>query len=301
MSSLEVTGLSFSYGTRQVFSDVSFCVEPGEIFCLVGPNGCGKTTLEHCILGHLKPDSGSIRIGGKPLASYSSRALAGQMAYVPQSHTRSFPYRTLDLVAMGQIRNRQLFQLGEGSQEQALAVLEQLGIAHLADTQYTTLSGGELQMVLLARALCQDSDILVLDEPAAHLDVKRTQKILLQLAQISKNQGKTILLSTHDFNHPLLFQDEGAKVRMALMEKGTLSRSGLPTELLGSGCLMEIYGIHSRVLEVPADKPRHYLAAWGGEEKEGTVNEEPPSPVVADCDACTAADGLHRRSPGTEH
>ncbi|MBQ2697093.1 MAG: ABC transporter ATP-binding protein [Clostridia bacterium] len=262
MSLLTVQNLSFSYGTREIFSGVSFAVEQGQIFCLVGPNGCGKTTLQHCLLGHLRPQSGSVLIEGKPLTDHTPRDLAAQLAFVPQSHSRSFPYQTVDVVALGRTRRRKPLQPGGDEREQALAVMERLGIAHLAETEYTTLSGGELQMVLLARALAQESAMLVLDEPAAHLDVRRAQGILLLLAQIAKEQGRSILLSTHDFNHPLFFEDEGADVKMALMEGGRLGRAGRPLELLSSGCLKEVYGIESRVVTVKADKERHYLAAW---------------------------------------
>lgn len=268
MSLLEVKDLSFSYGEKQIFSQVSFEVDIGQVFCLVGPNGCGKTTLEHCILSHLRPQNGQILIRGKKIEEYSSRELAEEIAYVPQSHTRSFPYKTIDVVAMGQTRRHGMLHSGDVQPEKILQYMEQLGIAHLAETEYTTLSGGELQMVLLARALVQESSILVLDEPAAHLDVKRTQNILQMLCKLVKEQGKTIVLSTHDFNHSLFFQDEGVDVKMALMENGNLSKSGAPIELLSSGFLKDIYGISSQVLKVFADKPRHYLAAWseGGEQ-----------------------------------
>lgn len=262
MSCLSVEQLAFSYGKRQIFQDVSFRAEPGQIFCLAGPNGCGKTTLEHCILGHLNPQKGTVLIDGQPTSSLSPSALAERIAYVPQSHTRSFPYETVDVVAMGRTRMRSPFDADREHRQKALEVMDKLGIAHLARTEYTTLSGGELQMVLLARALCQQSGLLVLDEPTAHLDVQRSWKILLLLAQLAREEGKTILLSTHDFNHPLLLRDEGADVRVALMEGGRLSGSGDPMQLLVSSQLERIYGISGRILTVSGEKPRHYLATW---------------------------------------
>ena len=265
MSVLAVKDLAFSYGTHRIFSNVTFSVEAGQIFCLVGPNGCGKTTLAHCILSHLKPEKGTVFVQGRDIAEYAPRQLAEQIAYVPQNHTRSFPYRTLDVVAMGRTRMQKLMKPGTSHQDEALHYMEQLGIGHLAQTEYTTLSGGELQMVLLARALTQQSNILVMDEPAAHLDIKRTQDVLLVLTKLAKEQGKTVLLSTHDFNHPLLFEVEGADVKMALMEKGKISEIGTPVELLSSGLIHDIYNIRSKVLTLSADKPRHYLAAWNEE------------------------------------
>ena len=252
MNAVEVQDLSFSYGHRPVFSHVSFQVKSGEIFCLVGPNGCGKSTLLRCILGHLQPQAGEIRIGGKLLAEYRAPTLADQLAYVPQSHTRAFPFRTVDVVGpWGQIRKGGLFAGQTGQTRRAMAVLEQLHLAHLAETEYTSLSGGELQMVLLARALCQDSETLVLDEPAAHLDLGRTHDLLSVLQKIAREQGKTILLSTHDCNHALQLEDSGATVRMALMEQGQLSPGDTPLMLLRSDCMKQLYGMESRVVTVP--------------------------------------------------
>lgn len=262
MSLLEVEDLSFSYGDKPVFEHVSFAVDPGQVFCLVGPNGCGKTTLEHCVLMHLKPRRGTIRVDGKSLSEYSERELAGKVAYVPQTHVRSFPYRTIDVVAMGRARKQRFMDSRSEHEPYALEVMEQLGIGHLAEKEYTTLSGGELQMVLLARALVQESKMLVLDEPVAHLDVRRTQDILLRLAQLAKTRGLAILLSTHDFNHPLLLEDEGVDVRMGLMEGGRLSEIGIPTQILSSGCLNDIYGIESRIVEIPGEPVHHFLATW---------------------------------------
>ena len=263
MSYLEIENLSFSYGKREIFRDVCLSADPGEIFCLTGPNGCGKTTLQHCILGRLKPQSGSISINGRSLSDYAPRELAAETAYVPQNHTRAFPYRVLDVVAMGRLRNRRLSS-GREDSEKAVQVLGELGMEELAEKEYTALSGGELQMVLVARALCQDSRILILDEPAAHLDIKHSQRILNLLCRISRQRGKMIIMSTHDFNHPLLMADSGANVRMALMHGGSLGPAERPEKLLSSGSLQEVYGIESRLLSV--DGQRHFLAAWSRED-----------------------------------
>ncbi|MDD6073829.1 MAG: ABC transporter ATP-binding protein [Clostridium sp.] len=262
MSWLEVRDLEFSYGNKKVFEKVHLDVRPGQIFCLVGPNGCGKTTLQHCLLGFLKPEKGSIRIDGRPLLSYSVRERAGYAAYVPQNHVCAFPYRALDVVAMGSIRGKGPFDLSlRGGERLAKKIMEQIGILELAEKEYTSLSGGELQMVLIARALCQQSDMLVLDEPTAHLDAARSQELLFLLSELAK-RGKTILIATHDFNQPLFFEDEGNQVRMALMAGGRISDSDLPRRLLESGAADRIYGVHSRVAELAADKPRHYFITW---------------------------------------
>ena len=266
MSLLEVHNLSFAYGAVPVFSDVSFAVEEGQIFCLVGPNGCGKTTLEHCVLGHLKPKAGSVRILGRESRAYAPRELASLLAYVPQNHVRTFPYRTMDVVAMGETHSRDLLDLRAPDTTAALRCLDELGIGDLADRPYTTLSGGELQTVLLARALVQKSRILVLDEPTAHLDPRRCLSFLKTLGRLARKEGQTILLTTHDVNQPLLLSDEGAEVRMALMAQGRLSEAQTPLDMLSSDLLDRMYGLSSRLLTVVADRPRHYLAAWMEEE-----------------------------------
>ena len=272
MSLLEVNDLAFSFGDKLVFEHVSFTVDPGQVFCLVGPNGCGKTTLEHCVLMHLKPQRGDIRVNGKSLSEYSERELAGEVAYVPQTHVRSFPYRTIDVVAMGRACKQRFLDARADHEQYALEIMDQLGIDHLAEKEYTTLSGGELQMVLLARALVQESKMLVLDEPVAHLDVRRTQDILLLLAKLAKSRGLAILLSTHDFNHPLMLEDEGIDIQMGLMEGGRMSEIGVPTQILSSGCLNDIYGIESQIVEIPGEPVHHFLATWSNGRKDCVDN-----------------------------
>lgn len=262
MSWLEVRNLDFSYGNKKIFEKVDLDIQPGEIFCLVGPNGCGKTTLQHCILGLLKPEKGTILLKGKPYLSYSVRERARIAAFVPQNHTCAFPYRVADVVAMGNIRKKSPFDLSLRREEKlAREIMEQMGILSLAEKEYNSLSGGELQLVLIARALCQQSDMLVLDEPTAHLDVRRAQELLRLISELAKS-GKTILMATHDFNQPLFFEDEGNRVKMALMDQGRLSTSDLPLSLLTSGEADRIYGVHSQVAELSADKKRHYFVIW---------------------------------------
>lgn len=263
MSYLEVRDLSFTYQKKPVLSSLNLEVNQGEIFCLVGPNGCGKTTLQHCILNLTKPTSGDILVKGRSLKSYSERELAAIMAFVPQNHVPTFPYQTVDVVAMGSLRKRNLLGGGErASREYAYTILEELGIGHLADTSYTALSGGEMQMVMIARALCQDSEMLILDEPTAHLDVGRSQDILKTISRINLERGITIVMATHDFNQPLYFQDQGNPVSMALMKQGQISKIDRPMDLMNQDTLGQLYGIKSQIIQLEADRLRHYLAIW---------------------------------------
>ena len=265
MSLLEVRSLSFAYGSKPVFSEVSFSLEAGQIFCLAGPNGCGKTTLLHCVLSHLKPHSGTVQIEGKNVSAYSDRALAEKLAYVHQTHVTSFPYTVLDVVAMGRIRNHRWPGCDEEDRLAAKNCLEKLGIGHLGDSPYTTLSGGELQTVLLARAIVQNARILLLDEPYSHLDLKRSLELNRQLTALAKEQNTAVLLTSHDLNRPLELMDAGADVRMALMENGNLSQAATPDVILSSDLLKQLYGVESRLLAISADRERHYLAVWKSE------------------------------------
>lgn len=264
MSWLSVQGLSFGYGKDLIFEHLNLEVEKGQIFCLMGPNGCGKTTLQHCILNFLKPRSGKILLDGKAVDSCRPRELAEKMAYVPQNHTRSFAYPAVDVVSMGSLRRHKILSAaGESERKLALYIMEQLHIAHLAERGYTSLSGGELQMVLIARALCQKSEMIILDEPTAHLDIGKSQDVLACICALSREHGKTILLAAHDFNQALYFQDEGCDVRMALMHEGRLSFSEVPLKLLSSSLLEDTWKIGSSILETEAEgRKRHYLVIW---------------------------------------
>lgn len=232
------------------------------MFCLAGPNGCGKSTLLHCISGHLKYQAGDVLIDDRPVRLYPPEKLADRLAYVPQNHVRSFPYQVLDVVAMGQIRNPATLLSKKEKEELAFSALTEVGIPHLAGEEYTTLSGGELQLVLLARALCQDSDILILDEPAAHLDIKHTHRIMELLFRFSQGKGKSVMISTHDFNHPLQFEDMGADVKMALMDHGKLSAVSSPKSLLSSDSLEQMYQVKSRMVKISDSPSRHFVATW---------------------------------------
>lgn len=261
MSLISVKNLSFAYGTKQIFSDINFDVENGQVFALVGPNGCGKTTLEHCLLSHLKAQSGSIFINGKDISSFSAPQLAEWLSYVPQNHARSFPYKTVDVVAMGQTRNRKSTSSDAALNKKAMDILSSLGLEQFAQTEYTSLSGGQLQLVLIARALMQDSKILVMDEPCAHLDVKRTKNII-QIIKTAVQQNKAVIMSTHDFNHPIMLQDEGVNIKMAVMNNGHISNVDTPLKLMQGSLLKEIYDINSQIVKIKADKDRHFIASW---------------------------------------
>ena len=169
--SIEVKNLRFRYGARPVIGDVSFSAEKGELLAVLGPNGVGKSTLFRCLLGFLKPVGGEILVDGTELTAYSRRELAKKLAYIPQSHTPAFDHTVLDSVLMGMTAQLRVFeQPGQAQREKAMQMLRALGMEKLSSRGCMKISGGERQLMLLARALVQDASMLIMDEPTANLD-----------------------------------------------------------------------------------------------------------------------------------
>lgn len=196
-SALSVANLSVSYDGRRVLEDVSFDVNPGELVAIIGPNGAGKTSLIKAIL-HLVPASGTILVKGQPLSRRARR-----VAYVPQINAVNwrFPATVLDVVVMGRIGRIGWFRRpGRSDRELALAALEQVNMADFAKHPIADLSGGQQQRVFLARALAQEPEVMLLDEPISGVDVP-TQEVILHLLRDLSAAGRTLLLTTHHLQH----------------------------------------------------------------------------------------------------
>ncbi len=251
---IEVKNTSFSYSDKQVFSNLSLNVGEREIFCIVGPNGCGKTTLLDCILGLLRPDSGEIVVDGLRLQGIEAKKLAERLAYVPQVHHRTFPYLVKDIVLMGRAYRTSPFTApSKEDRAIAMAAMSWVGIQALADTPYTQISGGQCQMVMIARALAQQPKVIVMDEPTSHLDFKNELLLLEIIEELVKNNGISILMATHFPNHAYHFEAKGLRTNLALMNNGAFERIGKPREILNEENVRSIYGINSRVLDCSLD------------------------------------------------
>ena len=235
---LSVQNLSFSYGERQVLSDISFTLEKGEFLSVLGPNGVGKSTLFKCILGLLSGYSGKITSGGEELSSMSKRELSRRIAYIPQINRPAFGYTVLDMVLMGTTRQLSPFAQPHRAQVmQALAALERVGAAHLAERDFTHLSGGEQQLVLIARAIAQQAAILVMDEPTSALDYGNQLRVLNLVRELSK-EGYAVLLSTHNPQHALTFAS-----RILALAGGRVAALGAPQDVLTRDIVSSLYGV----------------------------------------------------------
>ena len=235
---LEICNLSFAYGKHEVLRDISFTLEKGEFLSVLGPNGVGKSTLFRCILGRLEGYSGQITSAGEDLKTMSRREAAKRMAYIPQIHTPTFSYTVLETVLMGTARQLSPFaQPGKAQVDTAMAALQRVGAAHLAQRDFSRLSGGEQQLVLLARALAQQAQILIMDEPTSALDYGNQLRVLKLVRELAK-EGYAVLLSTHNPQHALTF----ATKTLALIG-GRVAALGKPDEVLTPELVRCLYGV----------------------------------------------------------
>lgn len=246
MNIIEVTNASFSYGTQNIFRNINFSVKKGEIFCLLGPNGSGKTTLLDCVLGANKLKSGNIKINGEEIKSYNPRKLAQQISYVPQRHECAFPYRVIDVTLMGRAAYTGIFS-APSSNDRKIAVnaLKLTGMYHLRRRPYTQLSGGELQLVMIARALAQNTSLIVMDEPTAHLDFRHELIVLETIMNLVKEKEISVLMATHFPNHAFYFEDNNLKINIALLKEGQFIAKGKPSDILNEKRIEDLYGVKS--------------------------------------------------------
>lgn len=221
-----------------MLTGASLSLQPGELVSLLGANGAGKSTLLRLLMGFIKPDKGCVQLAGKPLHSYPRRTLARHLAYVPQAHIMPFPYSVHEVVMLGRLPATGLSKApGNSDIEIVDTVLERLGIAHLSRRIYTEISGGERQLVLIARALAQDARILVLDEPMSGLDYGHQLRLLERL-QLLAAEGYTVVKTTHHPEHALL-----ASTRVALLHNGRIEADGMPASVVTPAAIEQLYGV----------------------------------------------------------
>lgn len=243
---LEVRDLRAGYGDKEVVHGVSFDIPRGQFVCVIGANGCGKSTLLKNLLGLAKPFGGSVHIEGDNIDEMDEKQRARHFAYIPQAHTPPFPFKVSDVVILGRTPYLTGIATSVGERDQVIAyrAMQQLSIEHLADKVYTELSGGQQQLVLIARALAQQPDLLVMDEPTASLDFGNQQLVLSCVHELSR-MGMSVLMVTHDPDHALFCSD-----RVIMMEAGQVIGDGLPEDIITTDNLRRIYGTESYVTDV---------------------------------------------------
>ena len=248
---MDVKNLSFAYDEHEVLRGVSFHVEYGEFLSVLGPNGVGKSTLFRCMLGLLAPSAGEVLVSGQAVARMDARQLAHEIAYIPQSHNPVFNFSVYDMVLMGTTAQTGSFA-SPGKRQRSLAnkALDRLGIFHLADRGYGSISGGERQLVLIARAIAQEAKILVMDEPSANLDFGNRLRVMRTVRDLTRD-GYAVIQSTHDPDQAYMYSD-----KILALHGGQVAAFGTPAETINAPLISALYGVDVEVCSMRGDEVR---------------------------------------------
>lgn len=222
---------------------VSFTVEAGEICCVLGPNGCGKTTLFKTVLGIIPRQAGTVAFDGQDIARWSPKKLASTMAYVSQGHHPPFPYRVRDVVLLGRTGKVGMGQPTASDYQIVDNALNDMGVYHLSDQPYTDISGGELQLVMIARALAQQPQMLVLDEPTAALDYGNAVRVIAKVRELAQ-RGYGVLMTTHSPDHAFMCNSN-----VVLLQQDQPMKFGRAVDVITERNMREAYGVGVKIVE----------------------------------------------------
>ncbi|VUT24589.1 MAG: Cobalamin import ATP-binding protein BtuD [Candidatus Methanolliviera sp. GoM_asphalt] len=246
---LEISGVSFDYNSRPVLKDVNIEVKAGEIVSLLGPNGSGKTTLLRCIDGMLKPKGGTVSIDGRDVKKMKQNDLAKLLGYVPQRAVNVLPCSVFDAVMIGR---RPYIGWGSGKKDREVVfeILKLMGLGDMALRSFDGISGGEMQKVLIAKALAQEPAVLLLDEPTSNLDLRHQLEVLKIIGEVVKEEKVSALMAMHDLNLASRFSD-----RIVLLKEGKVYDVGDPGSVITQESIRSVYGVEAIVKENDGGRP----------------------------------------------
>jgi len=237
-TAIRITDLTHSFGEAPILDGLSFSICQGDFFVIIGPNGSGKTTLMKTIAGIITPQAGHINIFDRSSLSIARRSLAKTLAYVPQTAPVDFPFTVFEVVMFGRAPHLNLLGIETSSDiEAARHAMEFTGVEHLADRRLTELSGGEIQMVFIARAICQSPKIILLDEPTASLDLSHQVLVMDLMERHRRETDITVVMISHDINLAAMYGEH-----LMLLKAGRIISMGTPHDVLTFQRLEEAYG-----------------------------------------------------------
>jgi len=247
---LKVNKIEFAYNSTPVLENISMELDRSEILGIVGPNGTGKSTLIRCIDRILKPQQGTILLDENDITTMNRMEIARKMGYVPQSTTRVFPASVIDTVLMGR-RPHLGWKSSEEDMDKVLEILELLGIVEFAMRDFNEISGGQQQKVLIARALAQEADVLLLDEPTSNLDIRHQLEVMEIMTNVVRKNGISAVMAIHDLNLASRYTD-----RILMMNGGKIFAAGDPASVLTVENIKRVYGVE---VLVKSDGERPYI------------------------------------------
>lgn len=242
---ITLNNLYCGYGNKEVLKDISFSIPEAKFTCLLGKNGVGKTTLFKTILGLLPAMGGEILYDGMRNTSFSAKKFARYISYVPQAHGTPFPFTVLDVVLMGQYaHSKSMFEKPKSLHiETAIQCMQTLGIEHLSHKNFARISGGEKQMVLIARAMAQQPKFIAMDEPTSNLDMGNQVRVM-QLTKLLIQNGYGVIMNTHSPQQAMQYADE-----VVLLNDGTITHIGKPEEVLLANVVSDLYNTPMEIVE----------------------------------------------------
>lgn len=244
---LDISSLSFNFGSKNILADIDLSIKDNGIVGIIGPNGSGKSTLLKCIYRVLKPKTGTIFIDGKNINDYQFKETAKKMAVVAQHNDTHFDFNVLEMVLIGRSPHKKFMERDSAEDiELAYKALEQVNMKDFADRNFSSLSGGEKQRIILARALVQNTDCLILDEPTNHLDIKHQ----LHFMSLAKNLKITVISAIHDLNIVAMYCD-----KIYALKEGQIIASGSVNEVITEEVIKTLYDVEAKIIYDEEKKP----------------------------------------------